>query len=100
MFKRIMLMLTFIAAFGTVGVGLTNSANAWRGGGWGRPYGAYYYGPPRAYYGGFVPYRAYYAPRVFAQPVYVAYPPYDYYAYPGSYYYVAPRPAVSVSFGF
>lgn len=100
MFKRIMLALTFMAAFSSVGVGLTNEAHAWRS--WGRPYGAYYYGPPRGYYsGGYAPYRAYYAaPYPYYRPrVYAAYP-YDYYPYPDSYYYYGPRSGVSVSFGF
>ena len=62
MFKRILLTLTFIAAFSTVGIGLSNQAQAWRGGYYGRPYGAYY-APRAVYYGpAVVPYRAYYAP--------------------------------------
>ena len=93
MFKRIFLTLAFLAAFSTVGLGLSSSANAWRY--WGRPYGAYYYGPPRvAYYGGYAPYRAYYAPYYapyYGPRVYTAGYPYDYYygyGYPyyGAYY--------------
>ena len=41
MFKRIALVLTFLAAFSLVGSALAPQAQAWRGG-WGRPYGAYY----------------------------------------------------------
>jgi hypothetical protein len=104
MFKRILLAMTFVAAFAAAGLVPADSANAWRG--WyGRPYGAFYgrpvvyrsYAPYRAYYA--APYYApYYAPRVYA-----AYP-YDYgygypYAYPGSYYY-GPRAGVAVSFGY
>lgn len=92
MFKRIMLTLTFVAAFSAAGAGLTNIAEAWRG--WGRPHRAYY--APRAYYGNYVPYRAYYrpyyAPRLY-RPYYT-----NYYAYPD--YYYGPRSGVSVSFGF
>lgn len=74
MFKRILLALTFIAAFSTVGIGLSNQAQAWRGGYYGRPYGANY-APRAAYYPrAVVPYRAYYGPRV-VRPYYpVAYP--------------------------
>ena len=100
MFKRIMLTLTFIAAFSTVGIGLSNQAQAWRGGGfYGRPYGGYY-GPRVAYYGApVVPYRAYYGPRVVAPyyPVYYAQPAYPVYYSNG--YYPAPG-GVSVSVGF
>jgi hypothetical protein len=76
MFKRIMLALTFIAAFSTVGVGLSNQAQAWRGGYYyGRPYGAYY-APRAVYYGpAVVPYRAYYGPRIVQPyPVYMLHP--------------------------
>jgi hypothetical protein len=98
MFKRIMLTLTFVAAFSAVGAGLTNTAQAWRGGwGWGVPYRAYY-GPRVAYYPAAVPYRAYYRPRVvvpyntyYSYPAYVAYP---------DYYYSTPPAGVTVSFGF
>jgi hypothetical protein len=90
-FKRIMLTLTFAAAFGAAGLYLTDKAEArsWR---WNRPYVSYYYGP-RAYYGYDVPYRtsyrAYYAPR----PYY-----YSYYDDPG-YYYYRPVPRVAVRVG-
>jgi len=101
MFKRIMLILTFVTAFSTVGIGLSNQAQAWRGGyyGYGRPYNAYY-APRAVYYGpAAVPYRAYYAPRVVRPyyPVYYAAPAYP--VYYDSYYYGAPA-GVSVSFGF
>lgn len=101
MFKRIMLTLTFLAAFGTLGLGMTSSANAWRG--WyGGPYRAYYGGP--RVYAGYAPYRAYYAPSYGYAPYYAA-PAYAYpygyygypYAYPGSYVY---GPRVAVSFGY
>ena len=100
MFKRILLSLTFIAAFSTVGIGLSNRAEAWRGGYYGRPYGAYY--APRAVYYGppVVPYNAYYAPRVVRSYYPVAYPAPVYYPY-NSYpvYYGAPA-GVSVSVGY
>ncbi|MCI0334196.1 MAG: hypothetical protein L0228_13340 [Planctomycetes bacterium] len=55
----------------------------------------YYSGPPRAYYyNDYVPYRAYYGPRVY-RPYYRSY----YYGEPG-YYYYGPRSGVSVSVGF
>ena len=94
MFKRIMLTLTFAAAFGAAGLSLTDKADArwWRGN---RPYVSYYYGP-RANYGYDVPYRTsyyrgygYYAPR----PYY-----YAYYSDPG-YYYYRPVPRVAVRVG-
>ena len=93
MFKRIMLTLTFAAAFGAAGLSLTDKAEArW---GWNRPYASYYYGP-RAYYGYDVPYRTsyyrgsgYYA----ARPYYNAY-----YGDPG-YYYSRPVPRVAVRVG-
>ncbi len=104
MFRRLMLVTTFLAAFSCVGMGFSNSAQAWRGGwggGWGRPYGGYYYAPRAAFYAP-VPYRAYYGPR-FVRPYYagyypyVAYPDYSYYG-PGGYY--GPPAGVSVSFGY
>ena len=90
MFKRIMLTLTFAAAFGATGLCLTDKAEArW---GWNRPYVSYYYGA-RPLYGYDVPYRAayrgYYAPR----PYYNAY-----YSDPG-YYYYRPVPRVAVQVG-
>lgn len=102
MFKRIMLTLTFIAAFGTAGLGLSNQAEAWRGGrgGYYRPYNAFY-APRAVYYGpSVVPYRAYYGPRV-VRPYYPVYYSQPYYAgYYPDYYYNGPRSGVSVSFGF
>ncbi len=97
MFKRILLSLTFLAAFNLAGIGLTNSANAWRG--WvGRPYGAYY--APRYYSRGY-PYRSFYGPRIYRPyySSYYAYPAYPVYPYP-NYYYYGPGSGVSVSFGF
>ena len=97
MFNRILLTLTFIAAFSTIGIGLSNQAQAWRGGYYGRPYGAYY-APRAVYYGpAVVPYRAYYGPRI-VQPYYpVYYAPPAYPVYYNNYY--APPAGVSVSFG-
>jgi hypothetical protein len=92
MFKRIMLTLSFAAAFGAAGLCLTDKADA-RWGRWNGPYSSYYYGP-RAYYGyGYgVPYRSYYRGY---------YPPraynYSYYGDPGyDYYRPVPRVAVQV----
>ena len=99
MFKRIILTLLFVAAFSTVGLGLSNQAQAWRGGYYGRPYRAYY-APRAAYYGpSAVPYRSYYAPR-YVRPYYPTY--YAAPAYPVYYdsYYYGPPAGVSVSFGF
>jgi hypothetical protein len=94
MLKRLLLALTFLSAFTFVGVGVPDTAEAWRRWGWGRPYASYYYGAPRAYYGGYVPYRTYYyGPRF--------YRPYRTYYYGGpDYYYYGPRSGVSVSVGF
>ena len=97
MFKRILLSLSFVAAFCTAGFCLSNQAEAWRGGYYGRPY----YVPRAAYYRpAVVPYRAYYGPRV-VRPVYPAYyaaPAYPVYygGYYGGYY----PGGVSVSVGF
>jgi len=95
-----MLALAFVASLTAAGIGFANRAEAWRG--WYRPYGAYYYGPPRGYYGAyyrpFAPYRAYYAaPYPMVYPAY----PYGYstyYSYPA--YYYGPPAGVSVSVGF
>jgi hypothetical protein len=99
MLKRFLLGLTFIAAFGAVSVGVTDTAEAWRR--WRRPYVSYY-APPQAYYYSdygypeYVPYRSYY--RSYYRPRY--YGGYStYYGYP-DYYYYGPRSGVSVSFGF
>ena len=95
MLKRILLTLTFIAAFATIGIVPARSADAWSY--WGRPYAArYYYGPP-PYYSGYAPYRTYYR-TYYAPPVYDPYYR-PYYAYPDRYYY-SERPRVYVSFGF
>jgi hypothetical protein len=104
MFKRIMLALTFAAAFGVAGIGFTNNANAHRYWGWGRPYRAYYgsYAPRAYYYGPYAPYSyrtSYYGPQ-FYSPYYYGYNPYGYgygYPYPSYGYY---GPGISVSFGF
>ena len=59
--KRILLTLTFLAAFAAAGFVPASPANAWRGY-YGRPYGGYY-GGPRVYGGyGYAPYRAYDSP--------------------------------------
>jgi hypothetical protein len=90
--KRIMLTLTFAAAFGAAGLCLTDKAEAWRGR-WNRPYVSSYYYGPRAYYGYGVPYRTnydgYYAPQSYY---------YSYYDDPG-YYYYRPVPRVAVRVG-
>src|SRR3954453_13226708 len=98
MFKRMALMLTFVATLVTASLTLSTPAQAWRYYGGPGPYvSRSYYGPPR---------RAYYAP----------YRSYSYYRYPGPYV-VAPRPyydnyyyggpsvyygspGISVSYGF
>jgi hypothetical protein len=90
-----MLALTFMAAFGAAGIGVTNTAEAWRG--WGRPYRAYY-GPRAAYYAPVVPYRrGFYGGRRIVRPYYYS----SYYApaYP-DYYYYGPGRGVTVSFGY
>jgi len=95
MMRRFLLALTFVTAFSFAGVGVTDTAEAWRR--WNRPYVGYYGGPPRAYYygGGYAPYRTYYAPRNYYQPYYGG----GYYGSPG-YYNYGPRSGVSVQFGF
>ena len=84
MFKRIMLSLTFLATFGLVGVGMTDTSEArryWRSG----PAVSYYYGPP-VYYRSYRPF--YYGPRY-------------YYGAPRHYgYYGPPRGGVYFSLGF
>jgi hypothetical protein len=92
MFKRIMLGLTFIAAFAAAGLCLTDKAEARWYSSWNRPYVSYYYGP-RAYYGYDVPYRSGYRAYYPLQQQY--YTP-DY-GNPGYYYYRrVPRVAVQV----
>jgi hypothetical protein len=95
-FKRIMLTLSFVAAFSAAGLCLTEHAGArwWRSN---EPYVSYYHGPS-AYYGYDVPYRRYdrgyyYAPR----PYYDGY--YDSYYGNSDYYYYRPEPRVSVRVG-
>jgi hypothetical protein len=89
-FKRIMLTLTFVAAFGAAGLSLTDNAEARRWG-WGRPYvSSYYYGPRSYYYSGYRPYRTYYRSYYAPRPYY--YDPY----YAPYYYRPAPRVAVRV----
>jgi hypothetical protein len=90
MFKRIALLLTFVAAFAAAGLSFNSTAEAWRyrGG----PYAGYYYGPPRPYYGYYAPYRSYY----YGGPVVRR-------SYYGGGYYAAPyyyRPGVRVAVGF
>jgi len=92
MLKRLLLGLTCIVAFSTVGVGVTDTAEAY--GRWGRPWGrpavSYYYGPPRAYYyGGYAPYRTYY--RSYYGPRYYE---------PDYYYYGPPRGRVAFRVGW
>lgn len=100
MVKRILLALTFVAAFTAASVATPDSAEAWRRWG-GRPYVTRYYAPPRVYYG--APYRSYYrgyygpryyAPRSYYYGNYYGDPGYNYYNYYG------PRSGVSVSVGF
>jgi hypothetical protein len=94
MLRRILLGLTFLTAFSFVGVGVTDTAEAWRRWGRGRSYVTYYGGAPGSYYySGYRPYRTYYGPSY--------YRPYSsryYYRQPG--YYYGPRSGVSVSFGY
>jgi hypothetical protein len=94
MFKRIMLTLSFLAAFGVAGIGASSSADARH---WHHHRG-YYYGPRVTYYGGYYrPYRTYYyGPRYYGNPGY--YSNY-YYGYP-DYYYYGPGSGVSFSIGF
>lgn len=94
MLRRLLLGLTFATAFTFAGVGVTDTAEAWRRGG--RPYVTYYSRPPRAYYyGGYRPYRSYYYGPRYYRPYYGR----SYYGGP-DYYYYGPRSGVSVSFGF
>ncbi len=61
MFKRVVLALTFVAALGAAGLGMSSNANAGHGCGYGYEYGAYYpshygswgYGPQISYYRGY-----------------------------------------------
>jgi hypothetical protein len=97
MLRHLLIGLTFVTAFTFAGVGVSNTAEAWRG--WGRPYVAYYGGPPRSYYyrgyaPGYAPYRTYYSGPRYYRPYNRGY----YYAEPG--YYYGPRSGVSVSYGF
>jgi len=100
MIKQLILGLTFITAFTLGSVVMTDSAEAWRRGGWGRPYAARYYASPQVYYGR--PYGSYY--RGGYGPSYYSYPRryssgYYGYGYPSNYYY-GPRSGVSFSVGF
>lgn len=95
MFKRIAIVLTFLAAFSAAGLVTPGRADAHRGWGWGRPYGGYY-GTSRSYYSSYYgrPYGSYYyGPRV--------YRPYYYGSYygPSDYYYYG-RPGISIGVGF
>jgi hypothetical protein len=103
MFKRILLALVCVAAFGAASVVTPDSADA----GWryrGRPGVSVYYGPRYDYYR---PSRSYY--RTYYRPRYYDYDSYyyggpRYYSYPDEYYgggsYYGGRGGVSVSFGF
>ena len=102
MVKKIVLAVTFVAAFSAVGLSYTKSAQAWRD--WGRPNAVYYGGgayvaPRAAYYA--APYETYYGGPVVAGPVAVApraYRPYRaYYAAPEGYYY---GPSTAYSYGY
>jgi hypothetical protein len=84
--------LTFITAFSFVGVGVTDTAEAWRL--WGRPYRAYYAAPRTFYYGDYRPYRSYYHEPSYYRPYYGGY----YYGEPR--YYYGPGSGVAVSVGF
>src|SRR6476619_6883636 len=94
MFKRIMLTLTFAAAFGAAGLSLLNNAGAqWYG--WSRPYTSYYYAPRSYVYS--APYRPYY--NTYYDGYYGTRPYYSaYYGDPG-YYYYQPAPRVAVQVG-
>jgi hypothetical protein len=97
MFRQLLLGLTFLAAFTTLSVGVTDSADAWGRWRWNRPYVAYYGAGPGPYYSGYTPYRtSYYGPRVY-RPYY-----YDRYYYEDPYYYgyYGPRGRVAFSIGF
>lgn len=95
MFKRVLLALTFVAALGAGGLGMSSHAVAWDdcGGGYGYAYPAYY--PSNYGYGyGYGPRAAYY-------------PSYAYPSYYGGYYGGGhhhhrhhDRGGLSVSFGF
>ena len=96
MVKKIVLAVTFVAAFSAVGFSYPSSAQAWRG--WGRPvyYGDAYVAPRTAYYA--APYDTYYGGPVVAAPVVVAPRPYRaYYAAPSGYYY---GPTTAYSYGY
>jgi hypothetical protein len=86
MFKRMFLMLTFVAAFGLAGFCVADNADArrwlWRG----RPYAAYYHSAPPVYY--YPPYRGYYRSYYYGPRYYQSY-------YPG-FYYDGPRARVWV----
>lgn len=99
MVKKIVLAVTFVAAFSAAGLSYTTPAHAWRA--WGAPGVAYYGGPyvaPRTAY--YAPYNTYYNGPVVGGPVVVAPRPYrpyrTYYAGPDYYY----SPGVSYSYGY
>jgi hypothetical protein len=97
MFKRILLALTCVAAFGAASIATPETADAaWRYRS--RPWvGSYYYGPRYGYYRPYrTYYRSFYRPRYYDS-YYYGYPRYYSYSYPDYYYY---SPGVSVSFGF
>jgi hypothetical protein len=69
MVKRVLLALTFVAALGVAGLGISNTAEAGHGcnrGGGGGYYGAYY--APAPYYGPRVVRRSYYAQPAYYGP--------------------------------
>lgn len=93
MLRRFLLGFTFLAAFTTLGVGVPDTAEAWRR--WGRPTVSYYYGPPRSYYyGTYTPYRTYYGSSYY-RPYYGR----SYYSDP-YYYHYGPRRGAWVSFSY
>ena len=102
MFKRIVLAVACVAAFGAASLATPDTADA----GWryrGRPYYGSYYGRPR-YYGYYRPYRSYYRSyyRPYRDYYYGGYYP-RYYRYSRPYYYddyYYPRSSVSFSFGW
>jgi hypothetical protein len=96
MCKRIMLALTFVAAFGLVSVVVPDTSEARRWGRGGRPWVGGYYGDyyraPRAYYWNRAPvypryYQYYGGPRTYVGP-------------PSYYDYYGPRRGVYFSWGF
>jgi hypothetical protein len=99
MLKRIMLTLTFAAAFGSAGLILADKAAAqWR---WSSPYTTYYYGAPAYDYAAPYGYRSYYAPQTYYYGprayFYAPRPYYESYYYAPDYY--GPAPQVAYRYG-